>query len=97
MHLYFEIKWLDKPVHFLGGASVALFTIAMLNLWHKQVHMSNVLAGTVFIAILWELYEFTHDVLVLRPWNGWFDSSTDVLFGILGGALTYFLYKKKYL
>lgn len=93
-HLYYELPWLDIPMHIMGGFGVASLMIAIANYQHKKVSFLAVLCVYFLVAVGWELYEFVHDVALSFPWNGWFDTLSDIFNGGIGASIAYYLLKK---
>jgi len=107
---YFKYKWLDLPIHFLGGLFVGL--LALYLYFYKDImgavkHNSAfaiIVIGVLtvsFTGILWEFFEYLLDYIRIAPIFFQFDSKDimgDLLFDILGGAaagLTYlFLWRR---
>lgn len=94
IHLYYELKWLDIPMHLLGGFGVASLVSALYAYFGKQVSLGKLLVAYTLVAIAWELYEYAHDILINRTWNGWLDTIGDYINGGIGVAIAYRLMKK---
>lgn len=90
MHLYYEIWWLDIPMHILGGLGVASLA-SSLHLYFLKTRISflNLFLAYTAVAILWEVYEYAHDLVTYREWNGWLDTIKDYLDGLLGALIAY--------
>jgi len=88
------------PMHFLGGlwvGSVALWWYAQNSTLSTFRVFATSLIAVLVIGMLWELFEFNIDTLVvISEQNGIFDTSTDIVFDIIGGivAAIYFIFKK---
>lgn len=81
--LYWRYLWFDTLMHFLGGATVASFGIALL-----EKHRAFVfLGGMLLIAVGWELFELA--INAQREANFVFDTSLDLLMDACGMALAY--------
>ena len=93
-HLYYELPWLDIPMHILGGFGVASLAMAIFSF--SKIHISYVKVFIFFcvIAVAWELYEYIHDLVLVREWNGWQDTIKDLVDGAIGMSLFYFCKKK---
>ena len=104
---YWNYRWLDMPMHFLGGV-----TIALLALWlvlvrgrdkerlgvasHKKLILLSVISVLV-IGISWELFEFNTDVLIVFAEKFmWSDTFSDIFFDVLGSLLAFVWFKKHY-
>lgn len=93
--LYYALPWIDMPMHFLGGASIALAGISLLAFLRARGFANELpfLLYTLFImsfvglaAVSWELWEFSMDVVFHKHLQiGLFDTVSDILFGLLGG------------
>ena len=94
VYLYDEIKWLDIPMHILGGFGVASLAAAVLHYKDTKVSYWKLFAVYVVIAIVWELYEYTSDVIKLLEWNGWTDTVADFINGLIGMSIAYLFVKK---
>lgn len=94
-NLYFEIPWLDIPMHVLGGFGVASFVIAVVLHSKQKLTLTQVIILYMCVAVTWELYEIIKDVLVHKiSWNGWHDTLLDIINGALGAIAAFFLLKK---
>jgi hypothetical protein len=94
LNLYFELPWLDIPMHIIGGFAVSLLLITGLPIIKKQPTLIKVILGTLVVMILWEVYEFYLDVNDMRTWIGWQDTLSDVFNGFLGMFIGYKLFSK---
>lgn len=97
LYLYWRYLWLDIPMHFLGGVTVALGYLTLRDFfprWSPRLFsFYKTLAMVVLVAIVWEVFEvfigviFEEDRYVI-------DTSADLLLGSLGGAVGYYLSTK---
>ena len=94
LNLYYELPWLDIPMHLVGGFGVAWFSISLYKVLRKSYTLKNILVATLSVAVTWEVFEFTLDVLSVRVWTGWLDTTTDVLNGIIGALVAYKVFSK---
>lgn len=92
--LYYELKWLDIPMHLLGGFGVASLVSAIYSYFGKPISMWKLFIMYTLVAIAWELYEYIHDLIKDQKWNGWFDTVADYINGGIGVAIAYRLIKK---
>lgn len=97
LKIYLIFPWYDIPVHFVGGASLAITYFLTLQYFQKEKYLDmNSFFEVLFIfalvsltAIFWELSEFFVSYL-----TGWIsqgdlqDTMADLFFGILGGLFT---------
>ena len=101
---YWTFKWLDIPVHILGGfwASLTALWVAL-----KVGHIEKItdykkralliMLGSVFIiGILWEIFELIFKITSLSNIGYWQDSLSDISNGVVGGffAFLYFIKNK---
>jgi len=94
LHLYWLYLWLDIPVHFLGGVTVALGYLTLLGLFPKLADKHFTLARTLVFVLLvasaWEIFELTIGV---QFEEGTYvdDTTLDIIMGVLGGIAGYFV------
>jgi hypothetical protein len=94
-HLYFELPWLDIPMHVLGGLGVVSFVIAVAAYGKQKLSLTQILVLYLCVALTWELYEFIKDVVIQQTsWNGWQDTVSDIVNGAIGATATFFFLKK---
>ena len=84
-YLYWYYVWLDVPVHFLGGLTLAMLCIGLLRSFRP---VSFVLFMSV-VVVGWELFEFV--IQTEREANFFFDTALDLLMGSLGALGAYLL------
>jgi hypothetical protein len=99
--IYYTVPWIDMPMHFLGGASIAAAGVSFLAFLKVRgfVHELPFLIRMLFVmsfvglaAASWELWEFSLDyVAQSRTQVDLPDTMIDMFFGLLGGfALSLF-------
>ncbi|MEN9881370.1 MAG: hypothetical protein RLZZ308_553 [Candidatus Parcubacteria bacterium] len=93
-HLYYELEWLDIPMHVLGGVGVASLVLSVVLYKHKKVSLLGVVVMYTVVAVMWELYEYVKDLLDMRVWNGWVDTGADYINGAVGAIIAYIFAKK---
>ena len=93
-NLYYEIPWLDIPMHVMGGFGIASLALSVSHYKNKNISLSVVIAIYVCVAIGWELYELSGDIINNSPWNGWSDTISDFINGMIGAYSAYYLLKK---
>lgn len=95
-NLYYELPWLDIPMHILGGFLIGGLSIHLLRFQNKSklVTVTHVLAYVVFVAIIWEISEYLKGVIDYDSFSDYFDTFTDMINGIIGGLLAYKLWQK---
>jgi hypothetical protein len=90
--LYWQYPWFDVPMHFLGGAIVALSVFAVIDFgiplpkWASTIVM--VLIFVLAIGIVWEAME-TIAQISTRESNYVFDTALDLVMDLLGGFAGY--------
>ncbi len=101
--LYFYYRWIDIPVHFLGGFFLAglyfyvVYSNPRTRRWIRiERKPRNVFTTTVLLvlatAIAWEIIEFIVGRTVISP-AYWPDTIIDVAVGTLGGYIFFLLYR----
>ncbi|MBI2044975.1 hypothetical protein HYT23_02870 [Candidatus Pacearchaeota archaeon] len=91
---YFVYPWIDIPMHFLGGFSIAYTAFLFLRFFREKGKMEiNNKALTILIvvslvaltAVLWEFYEFLKYLLDISLKPNIEDTLLDLFIGLLGG------------
>lgn len=93
-NLYYELTWLDIPMHVMGGFGVASFVMALGAYKHRTVSLIRLLTVYACVAVGWELYEVVGDSINQSSFNGWSDTISDFINGALGAVGAYYLLKK---
>lgn len=93
-YLYYELPWIDIPMHIMGGFGVACLAGAVLLYNNKPVSFKKILIAYLVVATTWEVYEYIQEMLVGVEWNGWFDTIKDIIDGFIGMTVGYFFIKK---
>lgn len=93
-HLYYEIPWLDIPMHVMGGFGVASLVLSIASYRKQKISYRATIFFFLIVAIGWELYEVAHDVIFGQDWGGWQDTLSDIFNGTLGATVAYYLLKK---
>lgn len=89
---YWVMRWFDMPMHFAGGAWLALFgawwQYGRLGIVpHKFIQfLGTCLVFVISIGLLWEVYEATVSFFTVGHMNDIVDTVGDVVFDILGGV-----------
>jgi len=94
LYLYWRIGWFDMPMHFFGGAIVALgfYTLRDLGLFpNKMLKLLPLLLLVLSVALVWEGYEHFIGLPIFGEYM--FDTVLDLILGICGGSLGYFIGK----
>lgn len=85
-HLYYTYRWLDIPMHMLGGLTVGLLAIAFFDIRRPRAFLALVLA----VAIGWEIFEYIFSISTGQP-DYWFDTIHDIVNDMVGGIVAYAL------
>lgn len=102
---YVQYPWIDIPMHFIGGLSIAyglaiiiqfLENRGRIRIFSRWLLIALIVAGTVCAALAWEYEEFlsdrffgTHQQLSTA------DTMKDFLNGLLGGAVGGWLFTRQ--
>ena len=95
--LYDKFLWLDNPMHFIGGVSVAYSFLMTLDYLHNEKYLKlNKLFLFIFavslvglFAVVWEFYEFLTQLftgIIYQPSIA--DTMKDLFLALLGGTVT---------
>jgi hypothetical protein len=111
-HWYWYIKWLDVPMHFLGGFISAvlffwLFGRALPHFVHLYKHFAVtlifVLGWCALIGVLWEFFEFGLDFFFIPErfakafeQAGVADTMADLFMDLIGGTTFALITKVRY-
>lgn len=93
-NLYYEIWWLDIPMHIMGGFGVTSLALSIAVYKEKKLSLTHILLIYTLVAIGWEMYEYVGDVLRGSAGNGWSDTIGDFINGLIGAYGAYYLLKK---
>lgn len=93
-NLYYELPWLDIPMHIMGGFGVASLSLAMASYKKYTLTFKQVLLVYFCIAVTWEVFECARDVFGHMSWGGWSDTLSDIFNGGIGSLVAYYLLKK---
>lgn len=93
-YLYYELPWLDIPMHVMGGFGVASLTGAILSYKKQTISYWKLFVVYSVVAISWELYEYVNDIMAIAGWNGWTDTSSDFINGAIGASIAYLFVRK---
>lgn len=90
-NLYYELKWLDIPMHIFGGMGVGALWHAIASYRGKKASLAGALLFFASITAIWELYEFVRGVMVYDETSDYFDTVFDTINGAIGAYLAHFL------
>lgn len=97
LYLYWQFLWFDLPMHFFGGAIVALGVFAMRDLRivpRSWLSAWFVILVVVLVAVAWEVFEFYAGVVGVTKDMYVQDTAIDLVLGIVGGYVGYFVGNK---
>lgn len=101
--LYFEYKWLDIPMHLLGGFVVALLGVSLYSLYPKKIDKAYfwvlILLFVLTIGSFWEIFELSMSVMYhVQTMNltNIIDTTSDLINDIIGGMAALYLTHKKH-
>lgn len=97
--------WLDIPMHFLGGVSIAYTFVLFLRFFrekglmeinNKIIFILVIISLVSFVAILWELYEFAQFYLFnMQTQPSVADTMFDLFMGLVGGVFGALVFRNK--
>lgn len=94
--LYWKYLWLDIPVHFLGGVTVALgFAVCVYSRIRIPVQIKSLLGYMLvvfLVGISWELFEISSKISITEP-DFIPDTLLDLCMDMLGGVVGYGIVK----
>lgn len=100
-YLYYELWWLDIPMHIMGGFGVASLTGAILSYRGIKVSYTKLFLIYLSVAVAWEIYEHMHNIRVMGAWYGLrtpqadiLDTIKDLFDGFLGMIISYLFIRK---
>jgi len=95
--LYWNIRWIDIPIHFSGGVLIGLMFLWLVDMYPRQFRLpGNFWARALLIVsfgalwgVIWEFTEFTYDLTVIGyglklAQQGVADTMGDLFFDIVG-------------
>jgi hypothetical protein len=80
---YWKNVWLDVSVHFAGGVTIGVFLVGFLSRFKPLLYI----VGFTAIVVAWEVFEYFFGVK--RGINYFFDTTLDLLMGVLGAVAVY--------
>lgn len=88
-NLYYELPWLDIPMHIWGGFLIGLLIIAA-SFYNKTFKNKQFFFWSLFLVmVVWEVYEYQRGAVLYDELFDYLDTVKDVFFGFLGGYLAY--------
>lgn len=97
LYLYWRFIWFDVPMHFLGGTAITLGIFAFADLRippfpEVRGQWLPILSFLLTVMIGWELFELWAGIPIET--NYWFDTFIDIIMGLTGGAVGYYVAKR---
>ena len=93
-NLYYELWWLDIPMHIMGGFGVAFLVGSILSYKGIKVSYTKLFITYIIVSIAWEIYEYIYNTSFGRDWSGWLDTIKDLVDGIIGMSICYLFIRK---
>ncbi len=93
LYLYWTYKWVDIPMHILGGIMAGLFTFIFLRAAGFAERTRSLIIGVLIVGVAWEILELLYrvDVLTVRYW---IDTAKDLVNDTIGGIISIYIWKK---
>ena len=104
---YWVYKWIDVPMHFLGGIWLGLiflcFIMPQLKITDHKLLITMILVASfaVLIGVFWEFSEFLSDIFLAHKsyfeisQQGVADTMADLFFDLVGGLAVFMSYSWK--
>ena len=92
--LYSELKWLDIPMHIMGGFGATAFIGAILSYKKIKVSYKRLFFAYAVVAITWEVYEYFFNPMFVKEWASWLDTFKDFIDGWIGVSVAYLFVRK---
>ena len=94
-HLFYTYRWLDIPMHLLGGLWVSLFVLwyhfvfrhHKVRIRGKRDAFTFALSATFAIALGWELFEYAVNAYIVPGRYDMMDTFKDLLMGMTGAVI----------
>ena len=101
--LYFMYKWLDIPMHLLGGFVVALLGVCLYTLYNQKLgkvfFWTLILLFVLVIGSFWEIFELSMSIMYhVQTMNltNIYDTISDLINDTIGGLAALYLTHKKH-
>ena len=93
-YLYWTYRWIDNPIHALGGVTVALGVSILpflgVTILEKFPPFWTTFLCVLFVGVVWEIFEITTGIMVFEP--GYVtDTVSDLLMDCIGGVIGYYV------
>ncbi|MDQ5912229.1 MAG: hypothetical protein QG568_444 [Patescibacteria group bacterium] len=93
LYLYWTYRWVDIPMHILGGIMAGLFTFVFLRITRLPESIKNLLIGVMIVGVGWEVLELLYKVDALST-RYWIDTIKDLIDDTIGGFISIYIWKK---
>lgn len=93
LYLYWTYRWVDIPMHILGGVMAGLFTFLFLRAAKLPESVRYLILGVLVIGVCWEILELFYRVDELTP-RYWIDTIKDLINDTIGGIISIYIWKK---
>ncbi|MEI6810559.1 MAG: hypothetical protein WCK60_00730 [Candidatus Nomurabacteria bacterium] len=94
-YLYYEIWWLDIPMHLLGGLGVGFVIMSIAKFYDLKLSLLQIFLLFMVVAIVWEIYEYARGIMVYDDISKYLDTVKDIVMGSIGLYSSYSLIKRK--
>lgn len=93
--LYWIYRWLDLPMHFIGGALISWAAYIVFAWWRMDynIHWVYAIIFSFGLGFIWEVIEFYFKVAQLVP-DYMLDSTKDIFMDMIGGLVVYAVWDK---
>lgn len=91
-YLYWTFKWVDIPMHVLGGIMAGLFTYVFLRAFRLSESVRNLLIGVLIVGLGWEVLELLYKVDIVDL-GYWIDTAKDLVNDTMGGLISILIWK----
>lgn len=93
-NLYYDLKWLDIPMHLMGGFGVASLICALYAYKGKTISFLHLFLLYTIVACIWELYEYQSGAVTYQNASEWLDTIKDYVNGLAGTAIAYLFIRR---
>ncbi len=93
LYLYWTYRWVDIPMHIMGGIMAGLFTFVFLRITRLAESTRNLILGVLIVGVGWEILEIFYKVDTLS-FRYWIDTTKDLLDDTIGGLISIYIWKK---
>lgn len=93
LYLYWTMKWIDIPIHIIGGIMSGLFVLVGLQAGKLKESLIYTLIGVFMIGIAWEVLELYYKVAEV-DFMYWLGTIKDLIDDCIGGLIAFYIWKK---